>query len=287
MILEIEKFLKHLRLPYQFLILSGPFLVGGALASTKTLPLFILEFFSVHFFLFGGVTVYNSYWDKDDGPIGGLKNPPKMTVWMLSMSWLFQSVGFLFSLFAGWLFSIVYLISCCFFWLYSSPRARWKSHPLLSIFALGIASGVASFFMGFFSMGDHVIRLSTVLMSMGVTSCLISLYPLSQVYQVEEDKKRGDITFAIKYEQKGVKFFFLTLFPVGVICSLVSLVRINTYFLCVFITGAVLMYLVIWRIIKKLTFTHTDYENVMRTKYLVGITFSLFSVLLIWASLTH
>ena len=43
----------------------------------------LIGFLSVHILLFGGVTVYNSYWDKDTGPIGGLRAPPPLAPWTL------------------------------------------------------------------------------------------------------------------------------------------------------------------------------------------------------------
>ena len=63
--------LVHLRLPFQLLLapvfLWGWLLAGGGLSWT-----FALAFLAFHVFLYGGVTAFNSYYDRDEGPVGGL-----------------------------------------------------------------------------------------------------------------------------------------------------------------------------------------------------------------------
>ncbi len=81
---------------------------------------FLFQFINVHLLLFGGATAYNSFWDKDEGPIGGLQNPPKMQPWMWSASLILQGVGLLIAIPQGLLYSGIYLGSILFFWLYST-----------------------------------------------------------------------------------------------------------------------------------------------------------------------
>src|ERR687893_675251 len=96
---EFVAFRVHLRLHYQFFILSGAFLAGSVFAGGPGTS-FPVQFLSVHVLLFGGVTVYNSYWDRDEGPIGGLKRPPPLAPWTLPASWLLQCLGLGLSLLA-------------------------------------------------------------------------------------------------------------------------------------------------------------------------------------------
>lgn len=83
---EIYHFFLHLRIHYQVLLLSGGFLLGGLITDYMNAYNYGFQFLNVHLFLFGGATAYNSYWDKDEGPIGGLKNPPEMKRWMHPVS---------------------------------------------------------------------------------------------------------------------------------------------------------------------------------------------------------
>ena len=85
---QVIHFIAHLRLPYQTLLLSGAYGLSIIFVSAPDLGLFSKYFFLWHLGLYGGATAFNSYWDKDKGPIGGLKNPPPMRPWMRWASFL-------------------------------------------------------------------------------------------------------------------------------------------------------------------------------------------------------
>src|SRR6056297_3924660 len=102
---KLLHFILHLRLHYQFFILSGGYLLGGYLSDQMYAAQFWIQFFNVHVLLFGGATAYNSWWDKDEGAIGGLRHPPKMTRWMHSVSLIFMFTGLALALNVGVLYS--------------------------------------------------------------------------------------------------------------------------------------------------------------------------------------
>src|SRR6056297_121117 len=108
---QLWHFILHLRWHYQLFILSGGFLLGGFLSVNLDISSFLLQFANVHLLLFGGATAYNSFWDKDSGPVGGLKNPPPMTQWMWLASLLLQMVGLMIAIPQGSLFVSVYALS--------------------------------------------------------------------------------------------------------------------------------------------------------------------------------
>ena len=61
------------------LFLWGFVLAGGEEAVHLMDARFWLVFFVVHILFYGGSTALNSYYDRDEGPVGGLWNPPKVT----------------------------------------------------------------------------------------------------------------------------------------------------------------------------------------------------------------
>jgi len=71
--------------------------------------------------------------------------------------------------------------------------------------------------------GGSLDRLSVWIIALGVMLILLSLYPISQVYQMEEDSRRGDRTFALAYGKKGVLIFFKTAFSLGLILTATAL----------------------------------------------------------------
>jgi 1,4-dihydroxy-2-naphthoate octaprenyltransferase len=276
---KIRDFFLHLRLNYQIFILSGPYLLG-VLLSNNFSYLQIIQFFSVHILLFGGVTAYNSYFDKDEGPIGGLKNPPKMKLWMLYASWILQIVGLVFAVNSGLYFVLIYLLSVLVFWMYSSPHIRLKGRPISSLLAIGLGTVICATLLGYHA--DGTMRLPSIIIllaALGSMCLVISMYPLSQAYQVKEDVKRGDITFSVKYGKRGVKNIFLCLFPIGIILIAYTLRSIDLLYSIIFIVGGFVAGFIVYEVIKKLTMTVSDYKMVMRVKYFGGLLFSLSIIL--------
>jgi 1,4-dihydroxy-2-naphthoate octaprenyltransferase len=277
---QITHFIIHLRWHYQLFILSGGFLMGGLFNGVIDWPEYLMQFTNVHLLLFGGATAYNSWHDKDTGPIGGLRHPPEMQPWMLPASWILQIAGAIFAWLSGTLFFGLYLFSVLFFWLYSAPGPRWKGHPIRSLFAIGLSTGTGSFLMGYAAAGADFISMHVFAASVGVALVMLSLYPVSQIYQMESDRIRGDITFAIRYGLPGVKRFFLMAFPAGTgILVLSFLIEGRTLLSVLFVLAGLIAGVTVWFFIRRLTGNEDEYATVMRIKYLTSFLFVLFIVI--------
>lgn len=275
MLNELKNFILHLRLHYQFFILSGGYLLGGLLADQMQSGQFWLQFLNVHVLLYGGATAFNSYWDKDEGPIGGLKNPPKMTPWMHKVSLFMMFVGWIWALSAGWSYFTVYGISLVLFWLYSTPLARWKGHPILSLIAIGISTGLNSVFLGFWAAGG-VFSLEILLCGMGASLILLSLYPVSQIYQADEDSKRGDVTYFVKFGLSGVQQFFMGGYLVGLVMLGFGFYKIYALPAIVLFIIGLLSFFVINRFVIRLKGHKEEYQNVMNIKFFASFSFVIF-----------
>lgn len=204
-----------------------------------------------------------------------------MTRWMWMMSILMQAVGLLVAIPAGNAFMGIYILSMIFFWLYSSPLTRWKGDPIKSLVAIGVSTGTNSFLMGYLSAGMNEIDLSIIFAAVGVALVILSLYPLSQLYQMDEDRKRGDRTFAIRYGFSGVFNFFVISFSSGILLISMALfvdhVALGIGFLLV---GFGIGYWVQNKILQ-LTAEQEDYELVMRIKFATSLLFVAFILLIL------
>jgi 4-hydroxybenzoate polyprenyltransferase len=266
-------------------ILSGGFLLGGFLSSDLEPKMYLLQFLNVHLLLFGGATAYNSYWDRDEGPIGGLRNPPEMRGWMWGVAWGIQIVGLLLAVPLGGLYAGIFILSMLFFWLYSTPLARWKARPLKCLVVIGLSTGSNVVLLRYLAAGNQQLSLLVIVAALGVSLILLSLYPISQIYQLEEDRDRRDQTFAVQSGTAAVCRFFDISFLTGLLIISISIGLQHLFLGILFgFTGIVIGF---WLRsgIYKLRAEKEDYEQVMKMKY--GTSMAFVTFLLIVMVLKH
>lgn len=190
---------KHLRVPFQLtlapLFLWGYFLSCAALR-WKIVPAFI----AFHFLLYTGITAFNSYYDRDEGPIGGLERPPAVRGSLLPLAIFLKVAGMLLALVGGRIFALIYLIFIVLSFLYSHPSTRWKAHPVLSALVVCIGQGALGFLAGWATARGEIGSAWTEVGVLGALSAALTtlgMYPLTQVFQIEEDSRRGDRTICV------------------------------------------------------------------------------------------
>lgn len=279
---ELRSFFVHLRWHYQLFILPAGYLLGGLFVEHLNWRSFAAQFFNVHLLLNGGVTAYNSYWDRDEGPVGGLEHPPKMSRWMHGAALAVQGAGLLFAAPEGAVFVAIYVLTMILSVLYSAPPARWKGHPLKSLIAVGVGTGTNTFLLGYLAAGGTGLSVFVVIAAAGVALMLLSLYPVSQLFQVEADRKRGDRTFAVAFGLGGVKRFFAAGYALGGMIVTFTLERAHRDFGLAFLLAGAIGGLVIGSRLKKLRGTEDEYRPVMRLKYFASLSFSMFIAVCLW-----
>lgn len=188
----------HLRLRFQFL-LSPIFLMGALLGGERLGVRLLVAYLSFHLFLYAGITALNSAYDKDEGPVGGLEKPPPPPPHLLGFSLLWQLAGFVLAIAVHPLFAAIYGIIFALSFAYSDPRIRLKRRPIGSVVTVALGQGVLPF-LAAWSLPTGEITFGfgwTGLLGMlSATAITVGLYPLTEIYQLEEDAARGDLTLA-------------------------------------------------------------------------------------------
>jgi 4-hydroxybenzoate polyprenyltransferase len=212
----------HLRLHYQ-LLLAPIFLWGYFLAGEPPDLDFWLAFLAFHIFLYGGMTAFNSYYDRDEGPIGGLAKPPPVRQALLPFSLIVQGIGLLMAARVNVNFLVIYLIIFGLGIAYSFPPIRLKGRPLVGLITVGFGQGVLAS-LGGWAAAKPDFALITPLDWLGIlaaTLITIGFYPLTQIYQIDEDLARGDQTFAAWAGPRST-FLFATVIQIAAAALLVS-----------------------------------------------------------------
>ena len=226
----MKSLLVHLRLHYQLMFLSPLFAWGFALGGGNFSWRAGLGFVAFHVFLYGGITAYNSYYDRDEGPVGGLRKPPPVSAPLLGFSIAIQLIGLGLSVLIGWELTLLYAIVMLLSVAYSHPAFRWKARPLLSVLVVALGQGGVGFRAGWLCGATPALPLSSSLDGLlGMAAAMLlttGFYPLSQLYQCDEDRARGDFTFAVAYGPKAsFRFALACLIGGGACIALVALRR--------------------------------------------------------------
>ena len=143
--------------------------------------------------LYGGATAYNSVYDRDEGPVGGLAAPPPVPAGLLPFSLMLQAAGAAAAPIVGWPFTLVYLAMAGLGAAYSHPRVRFKARPWASLLVVSLGQGVLGFLLGFLAAGGApraALAPRALEAAFVAAAFTTALYPLTQLYQVDEDRRQ-------------------------------------------------------------------------------------------------
>lgn len=211
-----------LRIPFSVFLL--PIVLFGLLAALHTHGALdqvrtVLILISVHLFLYPASNAFNSYYDRDTGPIGGIAAPPAVSKGLLRASLTFDAIAVLLGLAAHPVFGIGLFIYGLFSKAYSWDKIRWKRRPVFSLVGIALVQGSLMFWLTAWTAGSPaampgnwwgearsaseaaavVASLFTPELIIGALTTaffLMAVYPLTQIYQHEEDAAHGDMTYS-------------------------------------------------------------------------------------------
>ena len=187
----------HLRLHFQ-LLLAPIFIWGYFLSGVPAPENFWLGFIAFQIFLYGGITAFNSFYDRDQGPVGGMRVPPPVTEALLPFSLSVLVAGAVLAALVNATLLSIYLAIMAMGLAYSHPGIRLKALPLLGLVTVGVGQGLFASLGGWASAEPDLSLVDPIgwLGILGATLVTVGFYPITQAYQVEEDLARGDVTFA-------------------------------------------------------------------------------------------
>ncbi len=288
--------LTHLRLAFA-LVLTPLFALGvySALPGPIDWLRVAVAYVIIHVLVNGGLNAYNSYYDKDEGPIGALEAPPPVDDNVFYIGVIFKVLAVLCGLWVGVEFALLVLMAVLASVAYSHPRWRWKERPALALLVIFIGQGMAGVLWGWvpvvegrtigglFDIGgllDTVAGLAII----GGAFWTISFYPLTGVYQIPEDARRGVKTLAVVL---GVErcFLFAALVGIPSVACIGALLLLRGNFIALAVGSIYLVRTayIIWN--WKQNFaemsTRENQRTLMQIAYANGVFFTLFFGILI------
>ena len=278
---------RHLRFPFSFFLLPV-FLF--ALSQTPEVNRFnlLLSFFILHVLVFPSGNGYNSYQDRDETSIGGVKHPPKVTRKLYYATLLLDILALLLALMISWLFFFMILLYITMSRLYSYRGIRLKKYPVAGFLTVFVFQGGYIYLISMEALSSRPL---TELLNAGNYLCMIisslfigSMYPITQIYQHEADKKDGVISLSYLLGYFGTFIFAGVLFFTATVLLMYYLVSSNQYvalLLFPILIFPVVLFLSGWFAKVRKNIIFANFENTMKANLLSSACMNLFFLIVI------
>ncbi|HYC33708.1 MAG TPA: UbiA family prenyltransferase, partial [Gemmatimonadales bacterium] len=144
----------------------------------------------------GGTLAINSAFDRDEGDVAYLRRPPPPPKGLATFSFGLMALGQIFTFALPLRYAAVYAVCFVLSVLYSVPPIRLKSVAgadwVINMWGFGTLTPYA----GWVATGLGIDP-PRGLVLLAFCPLFAALYPLTQLYQLEEDRRRGDRTLAV------------------------------------------------------------------------------------------
>ena len=233
----------------------------------------ILVFIILHLLVYPASNGYNSYMDRDTGSIGGIKNPLQPTKQLFYVTIIMDVLAIAISFLITPVFALGILLYILASRAYSWRKIRLKKYPFIGYLTVIIFQGAVTFFLVYHgSESNHTTNVPVI--AMIAASLLIGgFYPLTQIYQHEDDLKDGVKTISYKLGYKGTFIFTGIIYAMAFTMLAVqffSNLEWNRFLLLQIFMLPVLVYFFIWfsKVLKNTS--EANFTNTMRMNVLAS-----------------
>jgi 4-hydroxybenzoate polyprenyltransferase len=143
----------------------------------------------------GGTLALNSAYDRDEGDIAYLRQPPRPPRQLAGFGFALMVFGLIGAFLLPWGYRLAYGVCLVLSVLYSVPPFRLKGTAGADWLINMAGFGTLTPYAGWVASGVPVGPVGRLIL-LGFCPLFAALYPLTQIYQFEEDARRGDRTLA-------------------------------------------------------------------------------------------
>ncbi|HTJ12170.1 MAG TPA: UbiA family prenyltransferase [Dinghuibacter sp.] len=277
-----------LRFPFSFFLLPV-FLFALSQVQRIDPGRAVLMFVIWHLLVYPASNGYNSYMDRDTGPIGGLKTPPPPPAGLFRVTLTMDVLAVLLGFWVGPVFAGCVLGYILASRAYSYRGLRLKRYPWIGYLTVVVFQGAVVFYATYAG-ASRTPATDVPWLPMCASSLLIGgFYPLTQVYQHEADARDGVRTVSSVLGYNGTFVFCAGVYLLGFailahffghIHQIKRFLSIQAFFL------PVLIYFIVWFDGVRRDRSKADHAHTMRMNWLASTAANAaFGTLLIWSTL--
>ncbi|MBB1282882.1 UbiA prenyltransferase family protein [Flavisolibacter sp. BT320] len=243
----------------------------------------VAVFLILHLLVYPASNGYNSFMDRDETPIGGLRSPLQPTRQLFVTTVIMDVVAVALSFLFSPLFALGILLYILASRAYSYRGIRLKKYPVLGFLTVFIFQGALVFYLTYSAV--TVPSQVPPLIPLCLSSLLIgALYPLTQIYQHEEDRKDGVITLSYRLGKRGTFLFSMALFllaTAGMYLLFRQQERLNFFNLYLLYLLPVVLFFLYWMVRVWKDEAAADFRNSLRMNVLSTLCTIAFFITLI------
>lgn len=247
----------------------------------------ILIFFILHFLVYPASNGYNSYMDRDTGSIGGLEKPPPPSRQLYTTTIVLDVAAILLGFLITPLFGLLMPLYIGASKAYSYRGIRLKQYPVIGYLTVIIFQGAFTFWLVYYG-SQRTPELSVPWEGMAICALLIGgFYPLTQIYQHQQDFEDGIVTISYKLGYTGtfifcaVLYFFAWLFMAQ---FFITTNQGNELLLVSIFFVPIIVYFIKWFLAVKKDSRAANFKNTMRMNWLAATCTNLAFIILLIAN---
>ncbi|MEM8567315.1 MAG: UbiA family prenyltransferase, partial [Bacteroidota bacterium] len=185
----------------------------------------------------------------------------------------------------SWQFSLMLFVYGVVSKAYSHPSVRLKKLPFTSWFIAGLFQGFFTFLMSYVGLNDYtmgqVLKLNVLIPGLLSSAILWGSYPMTQIYQHKEDKKRGDITLSLKLGILGTFHFTAVAFGIASACFVwyfAETYELKYAWAFLMSMTPVILFFGYWYLKTRKELTQANFIHTMRLNFLSAIFLNAFFI---------
>jgi 1,4-dihydroxy-2-naphthoate octaprenyltransferase len=275
----------HLRIPFSYFLMPV-FLFALGISPNLIESQVLWAFVILHGLVYPASNGYNSYFDKDEESIGGLRRPPPVKKGLYYLSLVFDVLALFLSY---WMVSPLFSMMVFLYGLaskaYSHPQIRLKKYPITGWLIIGFFQGLFTLMMCYAGINhfqmDTILKARVLIPGVLTSIMLLGSYPITQIYQHKEDALRGDKTISLLLGIRGTFFFVAGVFTVTTILFVIYFLAYYTMTIAlafVVSLSPVLLFFGIWFYRSWHDVSKANFSNTMVMNFISATSLNAFFV---------
>ena len=235
----------------------------------------ILIFIILHILVYPASNGYNSYMDRDEGSIGGIEKPLTATMQLFIVSVIMDIIAIALSFLIHFYFAVGIIIYILASRAYSYRKIRLKKYPFLGYLTVISCQGALVYWLVKFGASEEQSTQVSYVAILAATLLIGGFYPLTQIYQHEQDKADGVRTLSQVLGYRGTFIFTLVIYfaAMGTLgYYFASNLELDRFFIIQAFLLPVMFYFFWWmRKVYKNT-SAANYKNTMRMNVIAALS---------------